>query len=52
VMERGARLWYQAIAPFLRVVGNILHLIAPLTLKKFRVALTDAMCSSGSESPS
>ncbi|MCI61190.1 hypothetical protein A2U01_0082447, partial [Trifolium medium] len=48
----GARLWYQAIASFLSVVENSLHLMAPLTLRKSRVALITEMWSFGSIRPS
>ncbi|MCI57617.1 hypothetical protein A2U01_0078868, partial [Trifolium medium] len=36
--DRGAKLWYQAMAPFLSVVGKSLHLMAPLTMRKSRMA--------------
>ncbi|MCI83748.1 hypothetical protein A2U01_0105024, partial [Trifolium medium] len=50
--DRGARLWYQAIAPFLNVVGKSLHLMAPLIIRKSRMALMLSICSSGSACPS
>lgn len=48
VMDYGARILYQAMEPFLRVLGNNMHLMEPLTLQQSSRASMFLGCSSGS----